>query len=271
MTRTLKRLWLMGGVPAALALTSGACGRADELNADEAVDSAETSQAEGALIAAGMEDDSAAAGGGSSIKAADLVAAALARGAARFQPAGCASVSASDTTLTYTLTECTGRFGLVHVTGTVTATLTDGSDGLDIAVTGPGLKVNRATMDLTASAVLSDDGGNRKLVVTTHSHGVGPRGNAFTRDGSYTVERNPATACVSLDGQWQLDVAGARDRSTTVTGLARCDGMCPTAGGRIVHTGVLGHTVTVTFDGSAVASWTASTGRSGTVDLTCGG
>jgi hypothetical protein len=172
--------------------------------------------------------------------------------------------------LTYTLNNCTGRFGLVHVTGTVVAVLADGSDGLDITVTGMGLKVNRATLDLNASAVLSDDGTKRKLVVSTNSSGVGPRGNTFTRVGTYTVERDPSTACVSLDGQWQLDVSNARSRSTTVSGLSRCDGMCPAAGGVITHTGILGRTVTITFDGSDAASWTTSNGHSGTVDLTCG-
>ena len=267
MTVISKRSGLAMSLAAAMFLTAGACRKVDEADVEEGMDSAETTQAEGALIAAGMEDDGPSGGGGTSIKAADSSAAAVARGAARFQPAGCATVSANGNTLTYTLVNCTGRFGLVHVTGTVVAVLVDGTDGLDITVTGSGLKVNRATIDLSASAVLSDDGTNRKLVVATNSSGVGPRGNSFTRVGTYTVERNPATACVSLDGQWQLDVSNARSRSTTVTGLSRCDGMCPAAGGTIVHTGILGRTVTVSFDGSDSASWTASNGHSGTVDL----
>jgi len=264
------RFWLATSLWAALAIGAAGCRKVDEADVEEGLDSAETTQAEGALIASGMEDDGPGAGGGTSIKASDLTAAALARGPERFQPAGCATVSASGTTLTYTLNNCTGRYGLVHVTGVVVAMLADGSDGLDIMVSSTGLKVNRATLDLSATAVLSDDGSKRKLVVTTNSSGVGPRGNAFTRVGSYTVERDPATACVSLDGQWQLDVTNARSRSTTVSGLARCDGMCPAAGGTITHTGILGRTVTVTFDGSDVASWTTSNAHSGTVDLTCG-
>jgi hypothetical protein len=241
----------------------------DEANADEAVDSMESTQAEGALIAQGMDDD--ATGAVTVPTAATLTAAAVARGAARFQPAGCATVSAAGTTLTYVLNGCTGRFGLVHVTGTLTAVLTDGADGVDIAVTGTGLKANRATLDISATAVLSDAGGSRKLAVTTHGSGVGPRGNSFTRDGAYTVVHNPATACLSLDGQWTLDLSIGRTRSTTVTGLQRCDGMCPAAGGELVHTGLLGRTVTVTFNGGAEAAWSSSTGKSGTVDLTCGG
>lgn len=264
--------WLLGCLPV-LALAGGAagCGRldADEAAAGEAMDSAEMTQAEGALIAAGAEDDTVT--GGATFTAAGLTAAALAGGAARFQPTGCATVSAVGTTLTYTLTGCSGRFGLAHVTGTLVAVLTDGSDGVDISVSGSGVQVNRATLDLAATAVLSDVGGTRKLVVTTHGEGVGPRGNSFTRDGSYTTTHDPATACLTLDGQWSLEGQGGVGRSTVASGLQRCDGMCPAAGGQIVHTGVRGRTVTVTFDGSAQAAWSSSTGRSGTVDLTCGG
>ena len=183
--------------------------------------------------------------------------------------AGCASVALSGTTLTYTLSECTGRLGLVHVSGTLVAQLTDGSDGVHIAVSGTGLRANRATLDLDATGVLGSDGAKCKLVVSTNGSGTTARGNTFSRVGSYTVERDPATACVSLDGQWQLDLSIGRTRSTTVTGLSRCADACPAAGGTIVHTGLLGRTATVTFDGSDVASWTSSTGRSGTIDLAC--
>lgn len=271
MTRAPNRPWLMTCVSLALAVTTAACGRmnADEANADEAVDSAESTQAEGALIAQGMEDDGSDAPVG--LTAANLTAAAVARGAARFQPAGCATVSAAGTTLTYILNGCTGRFGLVHVTGALTAVLADGADGVDITVAGTDLKANRATLNVSATAVLSDDNGSRKLVVTTHGSGVGPRGNSFTREGSYTVVHNPATACLSLDGQWTLDASVGRTRSTTVTGLQRCQAMCPMAGGQIVHTGLLGRTVTISFDGDAEAAWSSSTGKSGTVELTCGG
>ena len=269
MTMTWKRVWLAAAMAGTLTGTASGCGRfnLDEENANEGVESAQMSLTEGTLIAAGSEDDGA---GCAITTAAELAAAAVARGAARFQPAGCASVSLSGSTLTYTLAECTGRLGLVHVTGTLVAQLTDGSDGVHIAVSGAGLKANRATFDLDATGVLSSDGAKCKLVVSTNGNGTTARGNTFTRVGTYTVERDPATACVSLDGQWQLDLSIGRTRSTTVTGLVRCADACPAAGGTIVHTGLGGRTATVTFDGSDAASWSSSTGRSGTVDLACG-
>ena len=269
MTMNGKRAWLGAAVAAAMTVTADGCGRfnADEENANEGVESAEMSLTEGTVIASGSEDDATSCG---ITTAAELAAAAAARGAARFQPAGCATVSVSGTTLTYRLDDCTGRLGLVHVTGTLVAQLTDGSDGVDITVSGTGLKANRATLDLNATAVLGSDGAKCKLVVNTQGSGTTAGGNTFTRTGTYTVERDPTTACVSLDGQWQLDLSTGRTRSTTASGLARCAGGCPAAGGQIVHTGLAGRTVTVTFDGSDVASWTSSTGRSGTVDLACG-
>ena len=259
--------WLAAAT--AVILTADGCGRfnVDEENAAEGVESAQMSLTEGPLIVSGSEDDGTGCG---AITAADLAAAAAARGAARFQPSGCASVAVSGTTLTYTLSECTGRLGLVHVTGTLVAELADGTDGIHITVSGNALKANRATLDVNATAVLSTDGAKCRMVVTTQGSGVTARGNAFARAGTYTIERDPATACVSLDGVWQLDLDTGRTRSTTATGLLRCPDACPAAGGTIVHTGLLGRTVTVTFDGSAAASWTSSTGRSGTVDLTCG-
>ena len=250
----------------AIALSASACGREtlDEQAASEAVDSTELTAHEAAMIVGGAEDDNA------SLTAADLAAAAQARGVARFQPAGCATVTVDGLTVTYVLNDCTGRFGLVHVTGTLVFTLSDAADGIHIAVAGPGLQVNRATLDLAATAVLSDDGGKRKLVVSTHGSGIGARGNAFTREGSYVVERDRATSCIALDGQWQLKV-GELSRTTTATGIVRCDGMCPAAGGQIQHTGFRGRTITVTLDGTAVAQWRSSTGKSGTIELACGG
>jgi hypothetical protein len=248
-------------------VTAPACSRmdADEEAASEAADSTEVTQNEAALVASGADDAA------TSLTAADLAAAASARAGARFQPTGCAAVTVSGTTVTTTLNDCTGRFGLLHVTGTVVSVFSDAADGVHVATTAHALAVNRATLDIDATATITESAGVRTLVVTTNGSGTGPRGHTFTRTGSYTVTRDLATSCITLDGQWQLGVAGA-SRTTTVSGVGRCDnGMCPEAGGTIVHTGFRGRTVTLTFNGTAVAGWSSSTGRSGTIDLTCGG
>ena len=241
-----------------------ACGRMDldEAAANEAADSADVTETEGALVASGVDDQAVA------LTAADIAAAAQVRAANRFQPAGCASVTVSGTTVTTTLADCTGRFGLLHVTGTIVSVFSDASDGVHVAATAHGLAVNRATLDIDATAVITEQGSVRTLTVTTQGSGVGPRGNSFTRQGSYTIVRDLATSCIAVDGQWQLEVSGL-SRTTTVTGLHRCDGACPAAGGEIVHTGFRGRTVTLTFDGTAEAAWTSSTGHTGTISLAC--
>jgi len=242
-----------------------ACGRldADEAAADEAADSADVTENEGALVASGVDDQTVA------LTAADLSAAAQARAAGRFQPAGCAIVSVTGTTVTTTLANCTGRFGLLHVTGTIVSAFSDASDGVHVVATAHGLAINRATLDIDATAVITEQAGVRTIAVSTQGQGVGPRGHSFTRQGSYTIVRDLATSCIELDGQWQVDAAGLT-RTTSVTGLHRCDGSCPSAGGEIVYTGFRGRTLTLTFDGTADATWSSSTGKSGTIDLACG-
>ncbi len=53
-----------------------------------------------------------------------------------------------------------------------------------------------------------------------------------------------------------------------MTNLTRCQGFCPQAGGTVSHTYKSGRTLTITYDGSATASWTDGT-RSGTIHLSC--
>lgn len=255
---------LLWAVPL-LALAVPACRMdLDELAAEEAADSTDVATSEGALLVSGVDDSLAAPTAGT------VAAGAEARAGGRFQPAGCATVTRVGNVVTYVLQGCTGPFGLVHVTGTVTATFTDVGGGVRIDLEGADVTINRAVIDFQTQGVLTSNGTQRRLVVTTEGKGVGPRGNAFTRSGGYTLTRDTATDCLALDGSWELDVRLAK-RSTTVTGLSRCANACPAAGGTIVHTGFRGRTVTVTLDGTSDASWTSSSGHSGTIDLSCGG
>ncbi|MFH0900423.1 MAG: hypothetical protein V2A73_07320 [Pseudomonadota bacterium] len=99
----------------------------------------------------------------------------------------------------------------------------------------------------------------------TSGNGVGPHGNSLTRNGSYTLTWTQD--CYTLEGSWSRSGA-AGTATTAVSDYTRCKGLCPSAG-TITHTGVKGRTVTVTFDGSDVASWSTSGGLSGTVNLLC--
>ena len=59
---------------------------------------------------------------------------------------------------------------------------------------------------------------------------------------------------------------GARTRSNSVE-LSRCAVGCPT--GSITHTFLRGEAITVTFDGTGSATWSATNGSSGAVTLDC--
>jgi hypothetical protein len=240
----------------------------DEMAASEAADSSDVAMNEGALLSSGVDDSMVG------LSAEAVASRAEIRANDRFQPAGCATITRSQNVVTYVLVDCTGPRGMIHVTGTAVATFTDvpaGAQpaGVQIALAGTAMKINRASLDFQTTGLLTQETGLLKLVVTTLGNGIGPRGHSFVRTGGYTVIADGAADCLQLDGQWKLD-AGLAERSTTVTGLRRCKDACPAAGGQIVHTGFRGRTVTLEFDGTSDASWSSTTGKSGTIDLSCG-
>lgn len=100
------------------------------------------------------------------------------------------------------------------------------------------------------------------MSVTTSGAGTGPFGNSIVRQGTYTVTWD--ATCVATYGSWS-STAGERTRSTTAQ-LKRCNHQCPT--GTVTHVQI-SRTITITFDGSAVAKLTTSNGKSGTVNLIC--
>ena len=251
-----------------------ACGRGPEASdADDADDAATTSAStsqESALVSASAEALTAEP---TSLTNDQLAETAIAKTKGRFQNA-CVTATQKLNVVTYVLVDCSGPYGLVHVTGTVTVTYTRQSNGSVQAVAkGTGLKVNQGTLDLDATAVYTKDPstGVETAVVETHGKGTGPKGNSGDRTGNYTITRDVAAGCMSIAGTWSTEWNGSRTAtsSTQVTGLSKCKGACPAAGGTIVHTGVRGRVVTLTTDGTDVAQWSASGGKSGTVNLEC--
>jgi hypothetical protein len=236
----------------------------DQMLAEQAVDSSDLAQTESALAAPAVE------GFDSAMTAEQAAAAAAARAKARFSPDGCVTATVEGVKVTYLLTDCTGPYGLIHVSGTIVGTFSLVQGGVQVDLKGTELAVNRATMDLDALATLLVSGPARELTVESSSRGVGPRGNSITHAGSYVVTWDVEAACMTLEGSWQTQI-GARTWWTEVTDFARCAGECPQAGGRIVHyRAIRDVTVTVDFDGTAAAQWQTSRGRSGTVNLFCG-
>jgi hypothetical protein len=185
-----------------------------------------------------------------------------------WQPATCVTSSQVQNVVTYTLNNCTGPYGLVHVTGSVVATYTADSSGIHAALVTNGLMVNGATMSLNSQADYSVNGPAKSLTVNTMGSGTGAFGNTITRQGSYTLTWNDASQCGTLDGAWSTGIDSAT-WSTSITGYAQCKDHCPSSG-TLSHTGGISHvTWTVTFDGTATAKWSSSRGRSGTFGLLC--
>lgn len=254
-------------VLAALALLAlPACAPVSEdALAEEAADSVETSEGEAALVVAATDAVDPA------MTAEEAAQAAAGAADRMFRPAGCATAEVQGATVTYTLNDCTGPLGVVSIDGTAQAVMSVEADGIHAAITGSGVAARGATLEMQADALYQVDNGIKTLSVTTNGSGTGPRGNSVERHGDYTITWNPTTQCATLDGSWAAEASTGRSRSTTVTGVERCADQCPSAGGEIVHTGRRGVTVTLSFDGSDAASWSTSNGKSGTVDLSCGG
>jgi hypothetical protein len=253
-------------IPLAM-LSLVACGRAQELDdAEDADESAVVTSSESALTSE-LSDEVAQP---MSATPTDLAAAAATRVGSRLQPAGCLTPTTTGPTVTYVFNDCTGPYGLVHVTGTVTAVYSRAGNGaVQAVITGTGVKVNAATVDLNSTVIASQSNGVKKADVVTNADATGPRGNTITRDGAYSVTYDTTAQCITIDGTWTTK-AGLRTASTVVAGYKRCKGACPAAGGSIVHTSARSSVVTVTYDGDATAAWTTADGRSGTVTLQCG-
>src|SRR5262245_61556294 len=265
----MKRLMRsLGSVPMMMFMLTGNCGRGSDgtgqaASAVEAVDSADVVQNEGAVFVAGTDS--------LTLQMTGEQAAVSAAGSAKTfgQPSGCVTASASGATVTYTFNDCTGPFGLVHVTGTVVVEYSLAAGGILAHATANDLLVNGASMDIDAQALYSVSGTTRRLAVTTAGAGTGPRGSAITRSGNYVLTWDAATSCLGLDGNWSTTIGGYQ-WWTQVSGFDKCGSQCPAAGGSISHHGGLsGITVQVELDGSAIASWSASNGRSGKIGLFC--
>jgi hypothetical protein len=247
----------------ALAFPLGGC-RVQEAYtkwASQASDSTDVVSAESAMLIATTE-------GADPTMSAEEAATAASESATRFfQPEGCLTAVVSGRTVVYTLNDCTGPYGLVHVTGDVTVEYTIQGDGLGFTATAEGLDVNGGSVDIANQGVYRRVGTRHEITGSVSGRGTGPRGNTFTRTGNRTVTWDPASACLTLDGAWMTDVEG-KAWTTVVDGFAKCGEACPASGGFIEWSSDRG-SLRLAYDGTAVAAWSTSNGREGTVELFC--
>lgn len=248
-----------------------ACARNSGTNVDSAegaLDSSDSVEAEGNLMSASVDGADMSA---LTALTGDQVAAHIAANApARFTPAGCATATATGSDVKLTLNDCTGPRGLVHVTGELDLTASVSLSGvISVHASGSNIMVNRATLDIDSDATYTVNGTTHTLDVQTQGSGVGPLGNDVEHMGQYTITWDPSTQCHSIAGHWSTELSSSTASATRSNdvNLMRCAAGCPT--GTITHHFLGGASLTITFDGSNVASWSASTGKSGTVNLAC--
>jgi hypothetical protein len=262
--RTLATLVLVGFTTVGCAKNS-----ANEDSAAAAIDSSSSVESEGNVMMAVSDGADGMALQAPALPTPEQVAQRIAANVPlRWSPSGCATSTVNGADVTITFNDCTGPRGLLHVTGELDLVASVGSN---VVVTGTAtnFEVNRATLDIDSTATYSSSGTTHSIAVATTGTGVGALGNAIDHQGNYTVTWDTASTCGSIAGMWSTEISTttrSATRSNDVN-LMRCAGGCPT--GTLVHTGLGGVTLTVTFDGTATASWTTSGGKSGTFGLQC--
>ncbi|MFO0628015.1 MAG: hypothetical protein U0325_20740 [Polyangiales bacterium] len=254
-----------------LAVFGAGCGPAepgdDNASVDLTLDSADSIELEGALLAPFME---AAAGASGPLALAEAARRGRELALTTYTPSSCVTAAAQDNTLTLTLAGCAGPLALRDVTGTLSATFTRGALRPAVTVRATGLRLNGAVLD-TLSVMELDL--TRLLVplmrVTSTVTGVGARGVRIERQGVHAYRYERATQCVTTDGQWRDGLASA-----TITNLRRCAGGCPEPGGaiRLERSGV-GEVVTLSYPGGSTGLWRRTVGGvqrgSGTFRIAC--
>lgn len=249
---------LMVGV----ALAAGCAAQDDDDSgaAELALDTGDNGQAEGALLTAAVDGVTL---GALQATPTDVAAAIQARLSTRFQPAGCATATATGTAVNVTFAGCTGPRGLRTVEGTLTLSVVSASaTEVTLNATAPSIQIGAAELVLDATATYSTKASGASLTVQSRSGGVGPFGHSLEHTGQYVATWDGD--CARVAGQWTTALDG-RQRATEID-LRRCTASCAT--GTVTRVTRDGRTITITLDG-AMASWTSSTGRSGTLPVRC--
>jgi hypothetical protein len=182
-----------------------------------------------------------------------------------------AAVDANAKKITYTFDDCSGPYGLLHVTGVVTVTYDQPAPTqLNLDLSSTGLVVNRTKLDWHATGAITASGTSRSMVWKGSVGGTTARGRAFSRTNEKTIGWEAGKQCVTVNGASEGDVTGRKLR-TEVSAYTICESACPEAGGSIKITSVAtGKTVSLAFDGSNTATYTGPNGGQVQVRLACG-
>lgn len=260
-TRTLRAATLVCGAAMLVA-----CGGTETIQPDDVATgkaaslSVEAANQAGALIAFVTDGIADAQTGIAAAATASQLTAAL-------QPSGCATAVPSGNQVTYTLTSCSGPYGIAKMTGVVTISfMVSGVNALDIELASDNLVVGGATLTLSATATYQKGSTTDMLTVAANNQATSSRAGNVTHMGMYTIGWD--ATCLQLDGNFSTTIAGLT-WTTAVTGYERCENSCPKAGGMVTVTGPSNRSVTVSYSGGGTAFATTSTGQNGMIALPC--
>jgi hypothetical protein len=176
-------------------------------------------------------------------------------------------------TVIITLTDCTGRFGKRHVSGTEIVHFTKGAGGvLHADFHSENLTFDGRPASHTASADITFANGQKHVSWVGAFETTSAEGLARNHTSTLTIDVDTSTHCRTRNGS-AVTTIGDRRIDTTITGLMVCrsadgDAACPM--GTVTHTNQAnGKTVTVSFDGTDQATITTPKGVTIERPLTC--
>jgi hypothetical protein len=165
----------------------------------------------------------------------------------------------SATEIEFTFNGCTGPFGLVALTGSETATFSEGAGGaLHIELASDGLMANGLPIVHAASADVTFDGALRHVDWHGGWTHTTVAGRAVAQTNDFTLAIDTASSCVTIDGTSDTTV-DARGVNLSFSSLKLCGfatGACPSGSVAITgenRPGVL----TLSYDGSGDVAVTA--------------
>ncbi len=189
----------------------------------------------------------------------DATAAATAVATSPKWPSGCATGVKDPTQpiATITLTNCTGPFGLIRWSGTLTATYSKNADGtINVKATSTNMTVNGKTAQFAMDRTITVDSATTRTVKGSSTWTrQNAEGETVTHANAWTAMVDTTTRCRTVSGSGTTTV-GTKVYATTSRDYKVCRSVdsdsCPS--GTLTHTVTPGQTVvTVTFNGTSTA------------------
>ncbi len=181
-----------------------------------------------------------------------------------FSPSGCATATPSGARVTYTFSNCDGPYGGRNINGTVNVDLSQANGQLTFTGTSSDLNIDGKPFTFETTAVGTANGAQRTLNITSKSRFPD---QVQSRETQGTLTWQQGSGCTELNSQSTSTVSGATVNST-ITGLKRCIGQCPTAG--TVRVDSPDGPFNATFDGSSTIRVIDPRNESKDFDMQCG-